>query len=208
MKLKTISANVYGEQSIFEVIQYDYTDIPDIQIAFESWLKLKQQSNILHGRSPNIPECITETCLCLVTNSVRFKKAKKLKSASFDCFNILNENTIQSKASSVFDDLTSFGPKTRWDTLYFLDFYNDGNTDGTFNVYEIPNDLIYNSLVKEGRTLKESQDLGYRPRIHIKSQIIVPNGIEPIDIAEDTDIMENIILPAGIKPLEKGIKLW
>lgn len=208
MKLKTISANVYGEQSIFEVIQYDYTDIPDIQIAFESWLKLKQQSNILHGRSPNIPECITETCLCLVTNSVRFKKAKKLKSASFDCFNILNEKTIQSKASSVFDDLTSFGPKTRWDTLYFLDFYNDGNTDGTFNVYEIPNDLIYNSLVKEGRTLKESQDLGYRPRIHIKSQIIVPNGIEPIDIAEDTDIMENVILPAGIKPLEKGIKLW
>jgi hypothetical protein len=208
MKLKTISANVYGEPSIFEVIQYDYTDIPDIQIAFESWLKLKQQSNILHGRSPNIPECITETCLCLVTNSVRFKKAKKIKSASFDCFNILSEQTIQSKASSVSDDLTSFGPKTRWDTLYFLDFYNDGNTDGTFNVYEIPNDLIYNSLVKEGRTLKESQDLGYRPRIHIKSQIIVPNGIEPIDIAEDTDIMENVILPAGIKPLEKGIKLW
>jgi hypothetical protein len=208
MKLKTISANVYGEPSIFEVIQYDYTDIPDIQIAFESWLKLKQQSNILHGRSPNIPECITETCLCLVTNSVRFKKAKNLKSASFDCFNILSEQTIQSKATSVSDDLTSFGPKTRWDTLYFLDFYNDGNTDGTFNVYEIPNDMIYNSLVKEGRTLKESQDLGYRPRIHIKSQIIVPNGIEPVDITEDSDIMENIILPAGIKPLEKGIKLW
>jgi hypothetical protein len=208
MKLKTISANVYGQPSVFEVIQYDYTDIPNIQIAFESWLNLKQQSNILYGRSPNIPECITETCLCLVTNSVRFKKAKKLKSASFDCFNILKEKTIQVKSCSVSDDLTSFGPKTRWDTLYFLDFYNQGNTDGTFNVYEIPNDLIYNSRVKEGRTLKESQDFGYRPRIHIKSQIIVPNGIEPMDITENIDLMENVILPAGINPLEKGIKLW
>jgi hypothetical protein len=208
MKLKTISANVYGEPSIFEVIQYDYTDIPNIQIAFDSWLKLKQQSNILHGRSPNIPECITETCLCLVTNSVRFKKGKKIKNASFDCFDILKERTKQSKATSVSDDLTSFGPKTRWDDLYFLDFYNHGDVDGTFNVYQIPNDLIYNSLVKEGRTLKEAQDLGLRPRIHIKNQIIVPNGIEPIDIREDTDIMENVILPAGIKPLEKGIKLW
>ena len=208
MKIKTIQAKVYGEESVFEIIQYDYTDIPDIQIAFDSWLKLKKQSNKLRGRSPNIPECITETCLCLVTNSVRFEKMKKLKNASFDCFNILSERTIQSKASSICDDLTSFGPKSKWDDLYFLDFYNNGNVDGTFNVYEIPSDLIYNCLVKENRTLKEAQELGLRPRIHIKNQIIVPNGIEPIDIREDTDLMENVILPAGIKPLEKGIKLW
>ena len=155
MKIKTITTHVYGEESIFDVIQYDYSDIPNIQKAFESWLQLKKQSKILHGRSPNIPECITETCLCLVTGFVRFEKAKKLKNASFDCFDMLSEKTIQSKASSVEDDLTSFGPKTKWDKLYFLDFHNQGTIDGTFNVYEIPNDLIYNCLVKEDRTLKE-----------------------------------------------------
>lgn len=208
MKIQTIKANVYGEESIFDVIQYDHTDIPDIKKAFDAWITLKEQSNILHGRSPNIPECISETCLCLVANLVRFYKSKKLKNASFDCFDLVNEKAVQAKACSVEDDLTSFGPKTRWDVLYFLDFYNNGNLDGTFNVYEVPNDLIYNCLVKEGRTLKQSQELGYRPRIHIKSQIIVPNGIEPLELDEDCDLMENVIRPSGIKPVEKGIKLW
>ncbi len=208
MKTKTITANVYGEESIFDVVQYDYTDIPEIKEAFESWITLKKSANRLHGRAPNIPEFITETCLCLALNLVRFYKSKKLKSASFDCFDLVHDRAIQAKACSVEDDLTSFGPKTKWDVLYFLDFYNNGNLDGTFHVYEVPNDLIYNCLVKEGRTLKQSQELGYRPRIHIKSQIVVPNGIEPLELDEDCDLMQEIILPSGIKPLEKGIKLW
>ncbi len=208
MKIKTINANVYGEESIFDVIQYDYTDIPEVKKAYDAWVTLKHQSNKLHGRSPNIPECITETCLCLVANFVRFYKSRKLKNASFDCFDLVEEKTVQGKACSVEDDLTSFGPKTRWDLLYFLDFYNNGKSDGTFNIYEVPNDLIYNCLVKEGRTLKRSQELGYRPRIHIKNQIIVPNGIEPLELDEDCDLMEHIIRPAGISPVEKGIKLW
>ena len=61
---------------------------------------------------------------------------------------------------------------------------------------------------KEDRTLKEAQNLGLRPRVHIKSQIVVPNGIEPIDISEYTDLMENVILPSGIQPVEKRIRLW
>ena len=208
MKIETITANVYGEESIFDIIQYDYTDIPDVKKAYDAWITLKHQSNKLHGRSPNIPECITETCLCLVTNYVRFYKSRKLKSASFDCFDLVKEKTIQGKACSVEDDLTSFGPKSKWDILYFIDFYNDGNCDGTFNIYEIPNELIYNCVVKEGRTLKQSQELGYRPRIHIKSQIVVPNGIEPVELDENFDLMQDIIQPAGISPVEKGIKLW
>jgi hypothetical protein len=208
MKIKTITANVYGEESIFDVIQYDYTDIPEVKKAYDAWVTLKHQSSKLYGRSPNIPECITETCLCLVANFVRFYKSKKLKNASFDCFDLAKEKTVQAKACSVEDDLTSFGPKTRWDVLYFLDFYSQGTPDGTFNIYEIPNDLIYNCLVKEGRTVKKSQELGYRPRIHIKSQIVIPNGIEPLELDEDCDLMEHIIRPSGLSPVEKGIKLW
>lgn len=208
MKIQTIRAKVYGEESVFDVIQYDYTDIPNVKKAFEAWTILKHQSNILHGRSPNIPECISETCLCLVTNLVRFYKSKKLKNASFDCFDLMREQAVQAKACSVEDDLTSFGPKTKWDVLYFLDFYNDGNLDGTFNVYEVPNHLIYNCLVKEGRTLKQSQELGYRPRVHIKNQIVVPNSIEPLELDKDCDLMEQVILPSGISPVEKGIRLW
>lgn len=208
MKIQTITADVYGESSVFEVIQYDHTDIPNVKKAFDSWTDLKNFSNILHGRSPNLPECISETCLCLITNCVRFYKSKKLKSSSFDCFDLVSQKAIQVKGSSVEDDLTSFGPKSKWDTFYFLDFYNDGNIDGTFNIYEIPNYLIYECNVKNGRTLRESQELGYRPRIHLKSQVIVPNGVEAFEIDEDSDIMEEVIRPSGLSASEKGIKLW
>lgn len=208
MKIQTITADVYGESSIFEVIYYDHTDIPNVKKAFNSWIDLKNVSEILHGRSPNIPECVSETCLCLVANLVRFYKKGNLKNASFDCFDLIGEKTVQAKACSVEDDLTSFGPKTKWDVFYFLDFYNNGNIDGTFNVYEVPNHLIYNCNVKNGRTLCESQELGYCPRIHLKNQIIVPNGIEPLELDEDCDLMQEVILPSGLAPVEKGIKLW
>lgn len=187
MKTKTITANVYGKESSFDVIQYDYTDIQDVKESYNAWRIQKLQARKLRGRAPNIPEYITEACLCLVMNYVRFDKARKLKNASFDCFDILYEKAIQVKACSVVDDLTSFGPKSKWDKLYFLDFYNGGVYDGAFDIYEISNDLIYNCLVKKGRTLKEAQDLGLRPRISIKNKII---------------------LPSGIPPVEKGIKLW
>ncbi len=187
MKIKTIATNVYGEKSTFEVVQCDHTDIPDVKEAYNAWRMQKYKAKKLHGRAPNIPEYITETCLCLAKNYVRFYKAIKLKNGSFDCFDILYEKANQVKACSVADDLTSFGPKSKWDKLYFLDFYNDGVDDGTFDIYEIPDDLIYNCFVKKGRTFKEAQDLGLRPRISIKTKIILPFGIEPV---------------------EKGIKLW
>ena len=202
MKIQTINADVYGEPSVFDVISYDQSDIPNLKSAFDSWVTLKNTANLMHGRSPNIPEFISETCFCLVTNSVRFYKAKKLKSASFDTYNLLGQKTQQIKASSVKDDLTSFGPKSKWDKFYFLDFYNDGNIDGTFNIYHIPNHLIYSSMVSSNRTFQESQELGYRPRIHLKSQIIEPNCIGTFEIDENSDIMESAVVT------EKGIRLW
>ena len=68
--------------------------------------------------------------------------------------------------------------------------------------------MIYECNVKNGRTLRESQELGYRPPIHLKSQVIVPNGVEAFEIDEDSDIMEEVIRPSGLSASEKGIKLW
>jgi hypothetical protein len=34
MKIQTITANVYGESSVFEVVQYDHTDIPNVENYF------------------------------------------------------------------------------------------------------------------------------------------------------------------------------
>jgi len=77
-------------------------------------------------------------------------------------------------------DLTSFGPTSEWDELYFLDFYREGNWDGTFDIYKIPNELIYNHKVNQHQTMKEQQLEKRRPRFSIYKEIILSNGMTPI----------------------------
>ena len=214
MKIQTIKANVYGEESVFEAIQYDFSDISKLKNTFDAWINLKQQSKILHGRSPNIPECISETCLCFVANMVRFYKSKKLKSSSFDCFDLVKQKAGQAKTGSILKDLTTFSPKPKWDILYFLDFYNDGNLDGTFKFYEIPDEYIFNWPVNSMFTFKEivennknKKGPGARPHVNMK-ELIEKYSLKPVDVTQNKDLMENILIPNGFESVEKGIKLW
>ena len=64
--------------------------------------------------------------------------------------------------------------------IYFLDFYNEGNIDGNFDVYDIPLDDLYNAEVAEGVTLAERQLTEKRPRLSILEKVIAPTGLEPI----------------------------
>ncbi|MBU1890158.1 Bsp6I family type II restriction endonuclease, partial [Patescibacteria group bacterium] len=75
---------------------------------------------------------------------------------------------------------TSFGPRSKWDDLYFLDFYNGGKVDGLFDIYKIPNNLIYENKVNKKQTLKDQQDEKRRPRLCIKKEIIANYKIKPI----------------------------
>lgn len=90
------------------------------------------------------------------------------------------------KATSIGNDLTSFGPLSEWDDLYFIDFYNNGTLDGTFTVYLIPDDLIYSNQVNSGQTMKQQQKQKRRPRMSMK------------------DIIEK----HNIKPLATDVKVW
>lgn len=38
---------------------------------------------------------------------------------------------------------TSFGPKSTWDELYFLDFAPDGIVDGAIDIYKIEVDVVF-----------------------------------------------------------------
>jgi hypothetical protein len=112
-----------------------------------------------------------------------------LSNRSFDAFDIINNQTVQIKASQMKLDCTSFGPKTKQDKIIFIDFYNEGNIDGTVDIYDIPPDLVENVVVrkKDQVTFEERKKEGKRPRFSIKKFVIAPNNIQPI---------------------YKGIKLW
>ncbi len=169
-----------GNNIEIEVAHLDREDGKEFKKLFDLWKTLNDGLE-KYGRKVNIPEVISEGMFCVFTGSVRYmEKTKGKGKVSFDTVNLEKTSREQIKACSVESDLTSFGPRSKWDELYFLDFYNNGKLDGRFNVYKIPNELIYNMKVNKTQTMKQQQEEGKRPRFSITENIIKKHKIEPI----------------------------
>lgn len=187
MEIKKIKTKVYGSDCELDVMEFDKSDGKEWKNLFDLWINLKLGLRSYKSREPNIPEGISEIAFCLWSKSVRFVKIKGSSSSSFDTFNLKTGKAEQIKASSVKSDLTSFGPKSKWDDIYFLDFFNGGKLDGTFSVYKIPIELIPKVKVNKRQTFAEQQAQGKRPRF---------------------SLMDKLILPMKINPLAKNVRVW
>jgi hypothetical protein len=180
MKLEKQKILLGGNELEVEIAHMDKKDGEEFKRLFDIWRKLNIGLE-KYGRKVNIPEVISEGMFCIFSDSVRYQKKIKGKgTVSFDTINIKNKRREQIKASSIEFDLTTFGPRTKWDDLYFLDFYNDGKLDGTFNVYLIPNKFIYSNKVNKGQSMEDQQGEKRRPRFSIKKDIIDKNKIKPL----------------------------
>jgi len=182
MKIKKYKAKVFGKNCIIELMSFTKADGRRWKKLFDMWKKLKLGLRDYKSREPNFPEGLSEVAFCIYSGSKRFISLQGSSPASFDTFNLGTNKAEQVKASSVESDLTSFGPKSCWDDLYFLDFYNNGKLDGTFNVYKIPSKLIYNMKVNKNQTFKQQQAQERRPRFSITKGIIKPKKLKPIAI--------------------------
>lgn len=180
MKLIKHKAKVFGSDCCLELMDFDKSDGKKWKKLFDMWKSLKFGMRDYKSREPNFPEGLSEVAFCLYSGSKRFISLQGKSSASFDTFNTKNNRAEQIKACSVDSDLTSFGPDSKWDDLYFLDFYNEGKLDGTFNVYKVPSDLIYNMKVNKNQTMKEQQLQGRRPRFSITDKIIKEKNLRPV----------------------------
>jgi len=147
---------------------------------YNNWVELSAQLKNIKSRSINLPEGLSEGAFCLEMNSVRVVGNIYGANSSFDCYNFEKKERIQVKACSVIPDLTSFGPDSVWDRLYFLNFYREGKWDGTFDIYLIKNELIYSHNVNRLQTFQQQQKQQRRPRLSIWKEIIIPNKIIPI----------------------------
>lgn len=186
MKLEKHTISIGKNNLEIEVAHLDRKDAKEFKRLFDLWKKLNN-GLIKYGRKVNIPEVLSEGMFCVFSKSVRFqRKIKGVGKVSFDTIDLKKERLEQIKACSIEKDLTSFGPKSEWDDLYFMDFYRDGKLDGSFDVYLIPNKLIYSNKVNKGQTLKQQQAEKRRPRMSIK-EVIAKNKI---------------------KPLSKNVKVW
>lgn len=159
---------------------YDLEDRENLKNVYDHWRELCVQLNNLNARSINLPEGLSEAAFCLFTDSVRVVKSISGANSSMDAYDINTKKRIQIKSCSVLPDLSSFGPKTQYDELYFQDFYRFGEWDYKVDVYKIPLNLINATMVNSRQTFKQVQALGKRPRFSIWEKIIVPQSLEPI----------------------------
>lgn len=176
----------YSDKIIVDGKKYDAVllkaekkDASDLKKLYGAWLELKNGLKKFESRAPNLPEGISEGAFSLEFDCPRVIDVVGT-SGSFDCYDPRTHKRIQIKATTIKYDLTSFGPDSVWDDFYLLDFYRDGKFDGKFDVYKIPNELIYNQQVSRRQTFRDIQNEGKRPRFGIKEKIIKVHKIKPI----------------------------
>lgn len=179
MIIETTQSTVFGNDCSLELMSFDDGDKADWKKLFDKWKELKLGLREYKSREPNFPEGLSEVAFCLYSGSKRFISLTGDANSSFDTFNTETSRAEQIKACSVERDLTSFGPNSKWDDIYFLDFYNQGKLDGSFNVYKIPSETIYTMKVNATQTMRDQQGQGRRPRFSIVDKIISEQGLEP-----------------------------
>lgn len=189
MEIKEHKAKVFDYECSLQLMHFNKKDGEYWKKIFDLWKNLKLGLRDYKSREPNFPEGLSETAFCLwastknnmeVGRYIKIRGAKKGVAGSFDTFDIKKNKAQQIKACSVENDLTSFGPKSKWDELYFLDFYNNGKVDGKFDIYLIPNRYISNQSVNKSQKFTDQQDQKRRPRFGIKKEIIDKYKIKPI----------------------------
>lgn len=171
--------NIGGIEIEAKVTNYEIGDKKKLSDLYKRWKSLSNDLREISTRGINLPEAISENAFCLFfTDCVRVVKLKKGK-CSFDAINIKTGSKIQIKASSVDEDLTSFGPCSEWDELFFLDF---SRGDGTFDIYKIEPELIYTHQVNANQSFRDQQNDKRRPRFSIKKDIIRTKNLQPLKV--------------------------
>ncbi len=181
MKIEWKEIKVNGEIISAKVTIKEEGDNEYLRKVYRDWLNLNNEIKAHSTRGVNLPEFISENAFCVVfPECIRVTELKKGK-CSFDAINTNTGKRIQIKATSTKSDLTTFGPRSEWDELYFLDF-SEG--DGSFKVYKIEANWIYKHKVNQSQTFKQQQIQGKRPRFSITKKIILPSKLKPIKICK------------------------
>ena len=96
---------------------------------------------------------------------------------SFDCYNLKTNKTVQLKSSSVYNDLSSFGPMSEWDELYFM--YLDVNKN-SYQIWNIDTTILNTTKINKNTSFEECKNTGKRPRLSIRKCFIEKYNLKPI----------------------------
>ncbi|MDH5795950.1 MAG: Bsp6I family type II restriction endonuclease [Anaplasmataceae bacterium] len=154
--------------------------LKNIYIVWQTYSNLLKISG---DRQSNVPSVLSEGIISYLyrnirVHSIKGKGADSLKT-SMDNFNIHTKKRIQVKSTCIQNDCTSFGPKTDYDELLFIDFYDEKIR--VFNLsdhIEILKSTVLNK--KKNETFLMQQQAGRRPRLSLKKDVIVIYKIKSV----------------------------
>ena len=157
-----------GQGTIYE--QHDRLLLGSI---YRIWNTYSELLSGLNGRRANFPGILSEPIFCLELDCIKKVSLPSGYSSSFDCYDPKNKQRIQVKAASSTNELTSFGPNSVFDELYFLDFFNNGNYNGSFKIFRLgySSSSIRKLQISHSRTFGDIASNGERPRFSIRSHI-------------------------------------
>lgn len=165
-----------------KVEEFEEKDRKHLFSIYQNWRSLCDEIKKFspNTRAINTPEALSESAFCLEMGFLRVPTGINGAKRSFDCYDPKNKERIQLKACGTKRDTTTFGPKSVWDKIYFVDFYRKGKWDGQFDIYHIDNEDIYLQNVNSHQKFTDQQKEKRRPRFSIKKKIIEKKGLKPI----------------------------
>jgi len=180
--MKTEKKRIVLPEGTFEVDADIFSEEDRAVLAeiYKQWRLLCSRLTSINSRAVNLPEGLSEGVFCIAMDCVRMVRSILGVKSSFDCIDLKSGKRILVKACSVLPDLTSFGPDSVWDEIYFMDFYKDGRWNGEVDIYKIGNADVYNHKVNKNQTFKDQQSQGRRPRFSIYKEIIEAKAMQPI----------------------------
>ena len=180
--MKNTQHTIQLPEGVFTISALTFTNLDRklLKNIYTNWRNLCLELNSIGARGVNLPEGLSESAFCLEMGAVRVTSSISGANSSWDCYDIKRQKRIQVKACSVLPDLTSFGPNSKWDEIYFVDFYRKGKWDGTFDIFQIKTHDIYSHKVNKNQTFKQQQQQGRRPRFSIYKELIQKQAIKPL----------------------------
>lgn len=186
---------LHGELHSFALQSFSEEDIPKFKKYWDAWKYMQAICADAHNRAPNLAEYFTEGLVALMTGtsrrvsnnyakandpSVRFtQKGRK----SGDNFNLTTKESSEVKSTILPFDCTQLSPNNHLiEIFYFIHFFNDGELDGTFSIYEFSPELTKSIIVckEKNETTADQNKQGRRAKICLMQDVIIANDISPI----------------------------
>jgi hypothetical protein len=181
MKIDWVEYYIKGKKIKAKVTIPEQGDKAILKEIYFKWKELNDNLKKISTRGINIPDTLTENAFCLFfPEYVRICKIEGQK-CSFDCISTKTGEKVQVKAASIYPDLSTFGPRSEYDRLFFCDF---SKGDASFKVYDIPIAEIKKVKVNKNQTFEEQQALNRRPRFSITKEFAINKGLKPIKICK------------------------